>query len=238
MLSKGRGGLGGSKRPVARTINVRVQFVRAGRYRWPMTETYELCESSAPSDYLGGDEFVQISDPAVLELARELRQQTGGGVPFAKAAFEWVRDNVGHSYDVADPRVTLAASEVLEHRVGLCYAKSHLLAALLRSEGVPTGLCYQRLVHGDGHVLHGLVAIYLDGAWHRQDPRGNKEGIDAQFSLGAEKLAWHVDESVGEIDYPQLFPSPASCVVDTLSAATDVLALYGAGLPTELLSGE
>lgn len=191
-------------------------------------------EASAPEDYLGDDEFVAVSHPAVSALARELALRTGGGVPFAKAAFEWVRDNVGHSYDVADPRVTLAADEVLEHGVGLCYAKSHLLAALLRSEGIPAGLCYQRLVHGPGHVLHGLVAVHLHGQWHRQDPRGNKDGIDAQFSLGAEKLAWHVDESVGEIDYPQLYASPAHCVVETLSAATDVLALYDTGLPTQL----
>jgi len=130
--------------------------------------------------------------------------------------------------------VTLAANEVLQHRVGLCYAKSHLLAALLRAEGIPVGLCYQRLVHGDGHVLHGLVAIHLDGTWHRQDPRGNKDGVDAQFFLGAEQLAWAADESLGEIDYPYLFSSPARCVVNTLRGATDILALYDTGLPTEL----
>lgn len=187
-----------------------------------------------PADYLAEDEFIQTGHPGVRALARELRSQADGDVPFAQAAFEWVRDRVGHSFDASDPRVTLAANEVLEHRVGLCYAKSHLLAALLRAEGIPTGLCYQRLVHGAGHVLHGLVAIHLDGAWHRQDPRGNKSGVDAQFCLGTEKLAWAADESLGEIDYPQLFRSPAHCVVDTLRGATDILALYDAGLPTEL----
>lgn len=193
-----------------------------------------MVDAAQPDDYLGGDEYIQASDRAVQALARELRQQAGGDVPFAKAAFEWVRDRIGHSYDVSDPRVTLTASEVLEHRVGLCYAKSHLLAALLRSQNIPTGLCYQRLVHGDGYVLHGLVAIYLDEAWHRQDPRGNKEGIDAQFSLDTEKLAWKVDASLGEMDYPQIFASPARCVIDTLCGATDILTLYDAGLPTEL----
>jgi transglutaminase-like putative cysteine protease len=186
-----------------------------------------------PGDYLADDEFIQTSDRAVRALAQQLRG-AGGDEAFAHSAFEWVRDEIGHSFDVSDPRVTLAANEVLEHRVGLCYAKSHLLAALLRAEGIPTGLCYQRLVHGDGHVLHGLVAIYLDGYWHRQDPRGNKEGVDAQFSLGTEKLAWNVDESLGEIDYPRIFTAPARCVIDPIRGATDVLALYGAGLPTEL----
>ena len=126
-------------------------------------------------------------------------------------------------------------AQFLHHRVGLCYAKSHLLAALLRAEGIPTGLCYQRLVDGDGHVLHGLVAVYLDGAWHRQDARGNKEGVDAQFCLGTAKLAWPVDPAQGEVDYPQLFASPVAAVVDALRDATDVLALCDGGLPTELV---
>ena len=190
--------------------------------------------AAEPDDYLADDEFIQTTDRGVRALARELRQGTVGDVPFANAAFEWVRDEIKHSFDVSDPRVTLAAGEVLEHRVGLCYAKSHLLAALLRAEGIPTGLCYQRLVHDAGHVLHGLVAIHLDGAWHRQDPRGNKEGIDAQFSLGREMLAWNVDESLGEIDYPRIFTAPARCVIDAIRGATDILALYDTGLPSAL----
>jgi transglutaminase-like putative cysteine protease len=191
-------------------------------------------EATTPESYLDGDAFIQVRDRAVQTLAHRLRQCADDDVSFAKAAFEWVRDKVGHSYDMQDPRVTLTASEVLEQRVGLCYAKSHLLAALLRSQGIPTGLCYQRLTHGDGHVLHGLVAIYLDGSWHRQDPRGNKDGIDAQFSLGPEQLAWQVDPSLGEVDYRQIFIAPAQCVVDTLRGATNVLSMYDIGLPTQL----
>ena len=132
-----------------------------------MTCTHPVLAPAAPDAFLGGDDYIATADPAVRSLAGELRRSTSGDSAFARAAFEWVRDRVAHSYDVHDPRVTLTAGEVLEARVGLCYAKSHLLAALLRSEGVPTGLCYQRLAHGDGHVLHGLVAVHLGGAWHR-----------------------------------------------------------------------
>ena len=193
-----------------------------------------MFETASPADFLGDSPYVEASAPAVRSRAHDLRTRAGDELAFARTAFEWVRDHVGHSYDVADPRITLSATEVLEHRVGLCYAKSHLLTALLRAEGIPTGLCYQRLVHGDGHVLHGLVAVYLDGAWHRQDPRGNKDGVDAQFSLGTEQLAWRADESLGEIDYPELFAAPARCIVDVLTAGTDVLAIYDTGLPTAL----
>lgn len=191
-------------------------------------------DTADPADHLGADEIIETGHPAVRALAARLRRCAAADAAFAQAAFEWVRDEVDHSYDVRDPRVTLTAGEVLEQRVGLCYAKAHLLAALLRAEGIPTGLCYQRLAHGDGHVLHGLVAVHLDGVWHRQDPRGNTGDIDAQFSLGAERLAFGVDESLGEVDYPMLFTTPARCVVDTLRGAVDVLALYDSGLPTGL----
>lgn len=191
-------------------------------------------EAIDPAACLAGDDVVDVEHPGVVALAAQLRAGRSDE-EFARAAFEWVRDEVGHSYDVQDPRVTLTAGEVLEQRVGLCYAKSHLLAALLRSQGVPTALCYQLL--GDdagGLVLHGLVAVHLRGAWHRQDPRGNKPGVDAQFSLDDEQLAWPVDPARGEVDYPSLHVSAADCVVETLGSADDVLALYDGGLPTSL----
>ncbi|WP_338430147.1 transglutaminase domain-containing protein [Synechococcus elongatus] len=34
---------------------------------------------------------------------------------------------------------------MLEYRTGYCYAKSHLLVALLRACSIPAGFCYQRL---------------------------------------------------------------------------------------------
>lgn len=189
-----------------------------------------------PSTCLAGDDIVQTGAAEVVALARELRAGTRDDVEFAQVAFEWVRDQVAHSYDVNDLRVTLSATEVLEHRVGLCYAKSHLLAAVLRAEGVPTALCYQ-LLHDyatGGHVLHGLVAIHLEGAWHRQDPRGNKDGVDAQFSLDDERLAWPVDPVLGEVDVPTLFASPASSVVRALRDAEDAAQLYAQGLPASV----
>ncbi|WP_369638130.1 transglutaminase family protein, partial [Nocardia sp. JMUB6875] len=189
----------------------------------------------APSDYLGGGAIVEVDHPAVRALGDELWRGSGGEIDCARRAFEWVRDAVGHSYDVRDSRVTLRASEVLEQRVGLCYAKSHLLAAVLRGQGIPTALCYQRLTHGEGHVLHGLVAVYLDGGWHRQDPRGNRVDISAEFSLGDEVLAFPVDPGLGEIDYPELHRAPAQVVVEALGRATDVLAIYDSGLPSALI---
>lgn len=74
----------------------------------------------------------------------------------------------------------------------------------------------------------------LDGAWHRQDPRGNKPGVDAQFSLSQERLAWPVFPALGECDYPQVFVRPHPAVVAVLTEATNMLDLCRVGLPTGL----
>ncbi len=184
--------------------------------------------------FLAADDVVQADHPAVRAAAADLRDDRDDE-QFARAAYEFVRDHVQHSFDADDPTVTVTAAEVLEHRVGLCYAKSHLLAALLRAGGVPSGLCYQRLATaGGGHVLHGLVAVHLNGQWHRQDPRGNKPGVDAQFSLDEPRLAFTVDPEAGERDYEPVFATPDPGVLATLRATTDVLTLRAAGLPSDL----
>ena len=192
-------------------------------------------QALAPAAYLAGDEVIDLSHPSIKRLAGSLRAEHGDDVSFARAAFEYARDGVRHSWDVQDPRVTLSASETLREGVGLCFAKAHLLTALLRTEGIPTGLCYQRLTDdGSSFTVHGLVAVHLQGSWHRQDPRGNKPGVDAQFSLTTEQLAWPVATALGEHDYPQLLVSPHPDVVRALRGATDALALCRGGLPSHL----
>lgn len=180
-------------------------------------------ETSDLSAYLVADEIIDHHHPRVRQTAAHLAKGVTDSYDYARAAFEYVRDAIPHSADSGDPRVTWRASDVLEQGTGICYAKAHALTALLRAEDLPTALCYQRLAHddGDGHVVHGLVAVRFHGAWHRQDPRGNKPGVDARFSLNGERLAWVPDPRAGEVDYPLLYAAPHPDVLATLRAAPD-----------------
>ncbi|MCZ0990762.1 transglutaminase-like domain-containing protein [Streptomyces diastatochromogenes] len=180
------------------------------------------------SAYLAADEVIDHHHPVVRETAARLADGVADSYAYAQAAYEFVRDVIPHSADVDDPRVTWRASDVLEQRTGICYAKSHALAALLRAEDIPTALCYQRLLHddGSGHAVHGLVAVRFHGAWHRQDPRGNKPGVDAQFSLEGERLPWIPDPASNEVDYPALYAEPHPAVLSALKAAPDRSALW------------
>ncbi|EST20298.1 transglutaminase-like domain-containing protein [Streptomyces roseochromogenus] len=184
----------------------------------------ELIQNTADlSAYLAADEAIDHHHPVVRETAARLAAGAADSYAYARAAFDFVRDTIPHSRDSGDPRVTWRASDVLALGTGICYAKSHALAALLRAEDIPTALCYQRLAHddGSGHAVHGLVAVRFHGAWHRQDPRGNKPGVDARFSLDGECLAWIPDPAAGEVDYPQLYARPHPVVLDALKAAPD-----------------
>ncbi|MEV6113959.1 transglutaminase domain-containing protein [Streptomyces sp. NPDC052109] len=184
----------------------------------------ELIQNTADlSAYLAADEVIDHQHPVVRQTAERLAAEVADSYAYAQAAYEFVRDTIPHSADADDPRLTWRASDVIERRTGICHAKAHALAALLRAEDIPTALCYQRLTHddGSGHVVHGLVAVRFDGAWHRQDPRGNKPGVDARFSLDGERLAWIPDPEAGELDYPVLHARPHPAVLGALRAAPD-----------------
>jgi transglutaminase-like putative cysteine protease len=168
--------------------------------------------------YLRSTDIIDWNTPAVSEVARELSSEHSGPVDVARACFEWVRDQIAHSGDHRATVTTCRAAEVLRERAGWCFAKSHLLAALLRANGIPAGLCYQRLRRDDGNgfSLHGLNAVHLpDMGWYRVDARGNKPGVHAEFCPPKERLAWPI-ESEGEMDLPGVWPDPAPVVVACL----------------------
>lgn len=95
------------------------------------------------NDFLAATEVVDWTHPAVLARARALAAGSDDAESVARACFEWVRDAIAHTGDAATRIVTCAASEVLQAGSGYCYAKSHLLAALLRANGIPAGFSYQ-----------------------------------------------------------------------------------------------
>jgi transglutaminase-like putative cysteine protease len=137
----------------------------------------------------------------------------------AQACFEWVRDEIFRSLDYQMNPLTCRASDVLHHKTGYCFAKSHLLAALLRANQIPAGFCYQRLSidnNGAPYSLHGPSAVYLPGkGWYRIDARGNKEGVNAQFTPPQEQLAYKI-QLPEEADFPVVLAEPLQIVLEAL----------------------
>jgi len=183
--------------------------------------------------YLESSEYIDWQHPVVLSKAKELAGLSCADDTVAQCCYEFVRDSILHSWDHQKNPVTCKASDVLIHGSGYCFAKSHLLAALLRANSIPAGLCYQRLsvvAGGPPYCLHGLNAVFLkEYGWYRIDPRGNKPGVAASFNPPIETLAFALTDPL-ERDLPKIWPEPLSSVVKVLTTMHSIEQVY-ANLP-------
>ncbi len=216
--------------------------------------------------YLEDTITIDWQTPSVAECARRLLAEASSR-PRARIErlFGFVRDEIAHTFDLdeaalaARAATTVAgfppafvkrgiacrASEVLALGHGLCFAKSHLLAALLRFAGHPTGFCYVRL--GDDErpgrfVLHGFVACHLadESRFILLDPRGNRGRPGGPGAIGSEcrfsppySLAFAPDPERGEALLPTIFKRPGKRIVDLLERVPD-LEILRRSLPDSL----
>ncbi|NJK74629.1 MAG: transglutaminase family protein [Microcoleus sp. SU_5_6] len=173
--------------------------------------------------YLAATEIVDRHHPAIVELARQIAAKHETLSAIARACFEWVRDEIRHSSDYQMNPVTCRASDVLKHKTGYCFAKSHLLAALLRANNIPAGFCYQRLSiddKGAPYSLHSFNAVYLpEIGWYRVDARGNRKDVNAQFTPPIEQLAFKIQFSE-EADFKTILSEPLPIVVGALQTCS------------------
>lgn len=195
--------------------------------------------SNEPDEYLKHDSVIDYDNKSIIEMADMLFKKADHELDFIRKAYEFVRDNIKHSADINEDEITCAASEVLKAGHGICFAKSHLLAALLRCKSVPTGFCYQKLILDDETapvlIYHGLNAVYIKDykKWIRLDARGNKIGVNAQFSIETEQLAFPIRSELGEVDSLVVYPNPDIEVLRKLRRYKTRTELWK-NLPTEL----
>lgn len=196
-----------------------------------------ILESSNHADYLKELDVVDYSHLLIQEKVKGLFTNQHTEIEKVKEAFVFVRDEILHSWDIQGSKVTCKASDVLKEKEGICYAKANLLAAILRAEGIPTGFCYQRLMIFDtpdkGYSLHTLNGVFLKtiNRWVRIDARGNKPGIQAEFSIEEEKLAFLVKEELKEKDYPIIYTKPNNKTIATLQTNSNAIEMYKHHLP-------
>ena len=158
-------------------------------------------------EYLMETPSIDYMNPLFQDKVRELMNQSEDNLDYIKRCYIFVRDEISHSWDIKTDVVSRTASEVLKNKTGICWTKSCLLAALLRADGIPSGISYQLLTRADdaseGYMIHALNTVYIKdlNKWIRLDARGNKENINSYFSLDEEHLAYKIRSELGEIDY-------------------------------------
>lgn len=195
--------------------------------------------SNKIDDYLKEDEMIDFTNQSIVQLADKLYENIDNEIEYIKKAYEYVRDKVSHSADINEDMITCAASEVLKAGHGICFAKSHLLSALLRCKSIPTGFCYQKISLNERItpvlVYHGLNGVYMKELekWIRLDARGNKNGVNAQFSIEEEQLAYVIHVEKGEEDDFMVYPNPDIKILGKLMKNKTRTQLWS-NLPTEL----
>jgi len=134
-----------------------------------------------PEDAVGSTDVIEADASAVRALADRVAGDAAETAA-ARLLFDWVRDEI--TYDMApdvEGREDWKATATLERSRGFCQQKAVLLAALLRSRGIPAGVVLQDLLDhkipphyveflGSQRLeLHGLTCAFLDGRWVRLD---------------------------------------------------------------------
>ncbi len=189
------------------------------------------------SRYLEDTIVIDWQTPKVFEKARALGAHAAGEFQRIRAAFIFVRDEVDDSLLGGDDVLTCNASHVLREGTGLSYAKSHLLAALLRARGTPAGFGYQRLCDAEtrsGFALHGFVGAWLGEGeeWVALDPCAESVELADDF-LARPPLFARVPDAE-ESTFPSLFARPLKHVLDLLDRG-DSLARVRRYLPDAIV---
>lgn len=163
-------------------------------------------------NYLAEHRYIDYSSENIQQCMAELFAGLQDDIEKARAAYHFVRDEIPHSFDCNATVITAKASDVLKYRTGICHTKANLLAALLRPQGIPVGFCFQHLTLADddslGYCVHCYNAIFLENRWIKVDARGNKEGVNAEFSLNKPILAYPPREQYDEYFWDGIFPIP------------------------------
>lgn len=176
--------------------------------------------------FLQEHKYIDFSAPIIQAKLKELFNGITDDLKKAQTAYEFVRDEILHTFDIHSNTITAKASDVLKHKTGICHAKANLLAALLRVQGIPTGFCFQRITLANddsmGYCIHCYNAIYIDGYWVKVDARGNKSGVNAQFSLEKPILAYPCRPEYDEYFWQGIYAAPHKATMQMLENAKNI----------------
>lgn len=137
--------------------------VQGTSYATVLRQEIDVTISNPRSPYIYSNRYVKYDkNSQCVYKAAELCAGKTGTIDKIAAIFQWVTENVSYDYDLAatvkkgytpDPDTTL------KKKTGICFDYASLMAAMLRSQGIPT-----RLVIGDAspNIYHAWNEIYTE----------------------------------------------------------------------------
>jgi hypothetical protein len=176
------------------------------------------------SDYLESSDIIDYDHPLITNAVQQLTYGLKDNISKARAIYEFTRDHIFYSYDINANSVTITASEVFDKGHGICFAKSHLLAALMRAADIPAGFCYQLIYDNDSGrlIVHGINAVYIDEMekWVRLDSchRVAEEDLWACDPF-KESTVRPINSELGEKEDLTVYHAPKKKIIKALMAA-------------------
>ena len=143
-------------------------------YEWVVDNSYALAFSQALSVSLN-DEFKPFlypnqyvwftGDSQVVALGRELSDQSADDLDYVQNSYYYVIRNISYDNDKAENTPIDYVPDIdtiLEEKKGICFDYASLMAALLRSQSIPTKL----EVGYSGEAYHAWISVYLtESGW-------------------------------------------------------------------------
>ncbi|MEG2286997.1 MAG: transglutaminase-like domain-containing protein [Ruthenibacterium sp.] len=191
------------------TYRLRVMInTEESRYLELYAQQAEVVLSSEFEPFLRASQMVNYKeDSACVARARELAQSADSESAFMNAVYEYVKNTITYDYDkakkVADGELNdylPNPDETLQSKTGICFDYAALVAAMLRSQGIPT-----KVIMGyvkDGSVYHAWNMVYLqDRGWVTVNinvPNHKWQPIDLTFAAAGtdEALEGNADDYV------------------------------------------
>ncbi|MDD6929254.1 MAG: transglutaminase domain-containing protein [Treponema sp.] len=195
---------------------------------FPVGDTISVSKKNKNPDfslYLENTPIVDYSSSEVQAVCAQFEQFRDNQILLAEKAFYFVQNHFPHTSDCKRTELSISASDVIKNGHGLCFAKSHLYAAILRNFGIPCGFCYQILCAKEKNHFypHSLNAVYFKtlNKWIHLDARGNKPGQNAKFSIDKEFLAYTPNPLKKEVMLPMIYTNPFKGAIDCMKKCKD-----------------
>lgn len=134
--------------------------------------------------FLYPNQYVRYSsDSAAVAKAAELSARSSNDLDFVKRVYHYITRNIAYDYEFAESMESdylSDADRTLNTGKGICLDYAALMAAMLRSQGIPTKL----VVGYRGENYHAWVSVYLpESGWVDMDPtRPASRGMEIDSS--------------------------------------------------------
>ena len=156
------------------------------KYSQVLSASLEVTLTDQFAPFLRPNQYVNYSeDSAIIPKAQEIIENAGAEDNLSKVGsiYEWVVTNLTYDHEKAKNVKTdylPDVDKVMEEKKGICWDYASLMAAMLRSQGVPVKLVVGYTSRGEYHAwinvwseeggwVEGL--IYFDGkVWKLMDP--------------------------------------------------------------------